>query len=117
MCRRKMVHLGCGHLVTPRDATTAPPINPAHEISEQCLRCRWEAVAARTLRLECERLRAQQDALRRDGGFQLPMFVHSTLPSTGSSVEDRIAELEENFYIANELSWKEFEEREGRETW
>jgi hypothetical protein len=116
ICRRKMVHPRCGHLIMPHNATTAPPSIPAHETPELCLRCRGEVIVGPALRSEYEWLQVQEDALR---GIQLhlPRFFQTSLPRTGWSVEERIAELQKGFDIVNESAWREFEERERRERW
>jgi hypothetical protein len=115
-CRRRLVHPGCGHLIMPHNVSTAPPSIPVNETPALCVRCRGEGIVGPALRLEFERLQAQEKALR---GIQaqLPKFFQVTPPKAGWSVEERIVELRKGFALFNENAWREFEEMERRERW
>jgi len=115
-CRRRMVHSGCGHLIMPHDAPTAPPSIPEVETQARCVRCRGEGVVAKALRAEHERLQAQEAALR-GMKIHLPKFFGFAAARTASSVDDRIAALRRSFSVFHDTAWREFEENERRQRW
>lgn len=115
-CRRRMVHRGCGHLIMPHNAVSAPPSIPESQTPERCVRCRGEGIVALALRSEHEKLLAQESALR---GMRshLPSIFGSFATASLCGVDQRIAELRKGFAVFHERAWKEFEERERRERW
>jgi len=115
-CRRRMVHSGCGHLIMPHDAVSAPPSIPEASMPAQCIRCRGEGVVAIVLRGEHGRLQAAEAALT---GMQLrlPQFFGFASTKSSGNIDERIAELRKRFAVFHEKAWREFEEKERRERW
>lgn len=116
ICRRRMVHIGCGHLIMPHDASTAPPTISEEKMPKQCIRCRGEDILATILQAEHERLQAAEAALR---GMQrsLPKFLSFASTVSLYSVDSRIDELRQNFAVFHERAWREFEEQERQVRW
>lgn len=115
-CRRRLIHPGCGHLIMPHEASTAPPSIPAHETPAKCIQCRGKGAVAEVLRFEQERLELQEKALR-GMRMHLPKFFGSQASMTLGTMDQRIAELRKGFASIHEKTWRNFEGRERRELW
>lgn len=115
-CRRRMVHRGCGHLIMPHNAHIAPPGIREEETPDLCVKCRGESALAQAMRIELERLQAQEKALR---GIRsvLPRFFGGAAPRSLCNIEERIEELQKSFAVLHERAWREYELRERRERW
>jgi len=100
----------------PHNALSAPPGIREDQTPDQCVKCRGESALAQALRLELEKLQAQERALR---GMRshLPRFFGGVAPRGLCNVEERIAELRKGFAVFHERAWREFEEKERRERW
>jgi hypothetical protein len=117
ICRRQMIHPGCGHLIMPHETTTAPPSIPETETPAQCIRCRGDSALALVLKRAQERVQAQEAALR---GMQVhipSLFSRAFAARSIGGVDERIAELRKGFAGFHERAWSEFAEKERRERW
>jgi hypothetical protein len=116
ICRRHLIHPGCGHIIMPHKLSTAPPSIPEEETPAKCLRCRGKGAVAEALRVEQEHLELQEKALR-GMKVHLPKFFGTQASTTLGTVDQRIAELRKGFAVFHERTWRNFEGRERRELW
>lgn len=111
-----MIHPGCGHLIMPHEASTAPPAIQECETPNECLRCRGDGQVGEILKFATERLEAQERALRGMRTHLPTVFGRSTATSV-ENIDERIQELRKGINGVYERTWVEFAQMERRERW